>query len=126
LALAVPLSRFTPRVGGGSAFFVRHHRVKTLIPNTLNRMEYFVRLLIFIGACIILSLSARPFQHQIPVWFTVFSVCILFIIRFICMDISRCRSMQWSPWLVLLLVIPVVNLVMQLFLIFTPAKEADA
>jgi len=26
LALAVPLSRFTPRVGGGSAFFVRRHR----------------------------------------------------------------------------------------------------
>jgi hypothetical protein len=25
LALAVPLSRFTPRVGGGSAFFVRLH-----------------------------------------------------------------------------------------------------
>jgi len=25
LALAVPLSRFTPRVGGGSAFFVRRH-----------------------------------------------------------------------------------------------------
>jgi predicted RNase H-like HicB family nuclease len=25
LALSVPLSRFTPRVGGGSAFFVRHH-----------------------------------------------------------------------------------------------------
>jgi hypothetical protein len=26
LALSVPLSRFTSRVGGGSAFFVRHHR----------------------------------------------------------------------------------------------------
>src|ERR1035437_6548790 len=26
LALAVPLSRFTSRVGGGSAFFVRHSR----------------------------------------------------------------------------------------------------
>jgi hypothetical protein len=25
LVLAVPLSRFTPRVGGGSAFFVRPH-----------------------------------------------------------------------------------------------------
>jgi hypothetical protein len=25
LALAVPLSRFTPRVGGGSAFFVRRY-----------------------------------------------------------------------------------------------------
>src|ERR1035437_6516983 len=27
LALAVPLSRFTPRVGGGSAFYVRRHYV---------------------------------------------------------------------------------------------------
>ena len=30
MALAVPLSRFTPRVGGGSAFYVRppmHHRI---------------------------------------------------------------------------------------------------
>ena len=25
MALSVPLSRFTPRVGGGSAFFVRQH-----------------------------------------------------------------------------------------------------
>ena len=25
MARSVPLSRFTPRVGGGSAFFVRHH-----------------------------------------------------------------------------------------------------
>jgi hypothetical protein len=25
LALVVPLSRFTSQVGGGSAFFVRHH-----------------------------------------------------------------------------------------------------
>ena len=25
MALSVPLSRFTPRVGGGSAFYVRHH-----------------------------------------------------------------------------------------------------
>ena len=29
LALSVPLSRFTPRVGGGSAFFVRHERFNT-------------------------------------------------------------------------------------------------
>jgi hypothetical protein len=30
LALAVPLSRFTPRVGGGSAFYVRRHSVESL------------------------------------------------------------------------------------------------
>ena len=33
MALAVPLSRFTSRVGGGSAFFVRrHHIMKTVRP----------------------------------------------------------------------------------------------
>jgi len=31
LALSVPLSRFTPRVGGGSAFFVRRLRATTLM-----------------------------------------------------------------------------------------------
>ena len=30
LALSVPLSRFTPRVGGGSAFFVRHRKIYEL------------------------------------------------------------------------------------------------
>ena len=29
MALSVPLSRFTPRVGGGSAFFVRPHSMTT-------------------------------------------------------------------------------------------------
>jgi len=31
LALFVPLSRFTPRVGGGSAFFVRQHTMTHII-----------------------------------------------------------------------------------------------
>jgi len=31
LALAVPLSRFTPRVGGGSAFFVRHRHAQSFL-----------------------------------------------------------------------------------------------
>ena len=33
MALSVPLSRFTPRVGGGSAFFVRHHAT---LPKTMK------------------------------------------------------------------------------------------
>jgi hypothetical protein len=33
MALVVPLSRFTPRVGGGSAFFVRpHYAMSTKLP----------------------------------------------------------------------------------------------
>jgi hypothetical protein len=38
LALAVPLSRFTPRVGGGSAFYVRHIMAsRTSNPDELRR-----------------------------------------------------------------------------------------
>jgi hypothetical protein len=41
LALAVPLSRFTPRVGGGSAFYVRHHsRAMKLITKLTKDKKY--------------------------------------------------------------------------------------
>jgi len=40
LALSVPLSRFTPQVGGGSAFFVRRQSV---IANN-NRSHYLLRM----------------------------------------------------------------------------------
>jgi len=48
LALAVPLSRFTPRVGGGSAFFVRTHgdtlmNIPTSKKETLEKMYQIVR-----------------------------------------------------------------------------------
>jgi hypothetical protein len=45
LALAVPLSRFTPRVGGGSAFFVRRHY-------TFMNIRAF---LLFLAGCCLLS-----------------------------------------------------------------------
>jgi len=37
LALVVPLSRFTSQVGGGSAFFVRHHY-------TTPNMKYIIKI----------------------------------------------------------------------------------
>jgi len=37
LALAVPLSRFTSRVGGGSAFFVRHQADADVLAMDLSR-----------------------------------------------------------------------------------------
>ena len=44
MALAVPLSRFTSRVGGGSAFFVRPLHIIMKIPPVLSGVagEYFV------------------------------------------------------------------------------------
>jgi hypothetical protein len=38
LALAVPLSRFTSRVGGGSAFFVRHLDHATMTPEQEDKI----------------------------------------------------------------------------------------
>ena len=40
MALAVPLSRFTSQVGGGSAFFVR--RLRTIMPNTFDEVFHQV------------------------------------------------------------------------------------
>jgi len=40
LALAVPLSRFTPRVGGGSAFFVRQHHTSHNYENHQHHVSY--------------------------------------------------------------------------------------
>jgi hypothetical protein len=37
LARSVPLSRFTSQVGGGSAFFVRHHRLGTVMSRMSRR-----------------------------------------------------------------------------------------
>jgi len=42
LALAVPLSRFTPQVGGGSAFFVRQHY-------TFMKMQRLMRLQVWMA-----------------------------------------------------------------------------
>ena len=38
MALSVPLSRFTPRVGGGSAFFVRQHQAHVFM-STLTKEQ---------------------------------------------------------------------------------------
>ena len=39
MALSVPLSRFTPRVGGGSAFFVRPTTRHETFPKVIRRLE---------------------------------------------------------------------------------------
>jgi uncharacterized membrane protein (Fun14 family) len=48
LALAVPLSRFTPRVGGGSAFFVRHHYT------LMKKLAIIGLLVVVVVACLLL------------------------------------------------------------------------
>ena len=99
--------------------------MKTLFPHTVNRLEHLVRLLIFSGAIYgiiyIVGLFVRV-PRTMPIWIPLINIGVLLIFRFFCFDIPRCRSMQWSPWLVLLLIVPIVNLVMQLLLLIIPAK----
>jgi len=52
LALSVPLSRFTSRVGGGSAFFVRPHYTFMKITRfkTDRRLWFWIALALFVGS----------------------------------------------------------------------------
>src|SRR5438094_8962170 len=43
-----------------------------------------------------------------------------------CLDIPRCRDMGWSPWLHLLLLVPILNLFMVLSLFIWPPQKDDA
>ena len=61
MALAVPLSRFTPRIGGGSAFYVRR----------LAHMKPLFAILLFVTSgfsCLIVSLIVTWFvwEAQVP------------------------------------------------------------
>jgi uncharacterized membrane protein YhaH (DUF805 family) len=102
--------------------------MKTLFPQKLKRLEYFVRWLVFlvIVAVVAALLLPLPKYVGVPHWLPFIVVVPLFLLRFPCLDIPRFRSIGWSPWLVLLFLVPVVNFVMQLLLFFMPPKQAVA
>jgi hypothetical protein len=64
LALSVPLSRFTSRVGGGSAFFVRHHlrtmkrgEFKTIRTKGIKAMCYCLLSYLFIWGTLFIIIA---------------------------------------------------------------------
>jgi len=57
LVIAVPLSRFTSRVGGGSAFFVRHR-------SHFMRIPHFIIIGIAAGAMFVVGCSKSPTQKS--------------------------------------------------------------
>jgi hypothetical protein len=102
--------------------------MKTLFPQTLKRLDYALRFVLwFIGVPVIAAfLLPLPKYIGIPEWLPIVIIILLIPLRFPCADIPRFRSFGWSPWLVLLLFIPLVNLYIQLMLFIAPAKETDA
>ena len=103
-----------------------------LFPETLTRLQYLLRVFIVIDLFLIvlpgLFLIAAWFQQagvhsQIPLMAAAVLAILfgIFLIIFrIQMDIARLRSIAWSPWCVLLHLVPIANLVLVLFLFFGP------
>jgi hypothetical protein len=101
---------------------------RRLFPERIERLDYFLRWLLFLILVPVVAAFLLPLPKYIgiPEWLPFVFVILLFLLRFPCADIPRFRSIGWSPWLVLLFIVPIVNFVIQLVLFFMPAKEVDA
>jgi len=101
---------------------------RILFPYKLNRLDYLIRLIIWCISVPVIAAFLLPLPKYtgIPMWLPFLVVLAIIPLKFPCADIPRFRSIGWSPWLVILFLIPIVNLGVQLLLLFTPAKEADA
>jgi hypothetical protein len=91
----------------------------TLFPQTLNRCDYFVRLLIFIAILVLLWLAGA--HIPVPKWIGVIITGGLCLTRIFCLDIPRLRSMRWSVWISPLMLTPAV-FILQFFLLFVPPR----
>ena len=78
---------------------------------------------------LLVTLEADP-KHALafglPHWLPFIIIGPSLLMRLPCLDRPRFRSMGWSPWLVLLLLIPFLNLIVQLILFTYPPENADA
>jgi hypothetical protein len=96
LALAVPLSRFTPRVGGGSAFFVRQQ-------DTLMKIYRILGILWLVINCIATVTVVRTLMLPDPKVTQTLYYC--FLGSFLLLDlvgivasISLIRGAKWARW----------------------------
>lgn len=94
-----------------------------IFPRTLNRLTYFVRLLMFFAVATVYWMLAERFQ--VPKWSELIIGGFLCIARIACLDMPRLRNMQWSLWLAPLMVTPAV-IVMQVLLFLVPPRTQDA
>ena len=102
--------------------------MKTLFPETLERLQYFVRWLVYLLTVLVVCAFLLPLPKHVglPVWMPLVLVLPLIAARFPCLDIPRLRSIGWSPWLLLLFLVPGANLILQILLFCIPPKGVDA
>ena len=102
--------------------------MKTLFPETLPRLPYFIRWLVYLVVVLVVTALLLPLPKYVglPAWVPLIIILPLVAARFPCLDIPRLRSMGWSPWLLLLFLVPVANLILQILLFCIPPKGVDA
>ena len=102
--------------------------MSALFPETLTRLQYLIRFLIWIVIYMVVAALLFPMVKAfgIPAWLPFVIFVPMLLMRFPCLDIPRCRDMGWSPWLLLLLLVPIVNFFMVLSLFIWPGQRDDA
>jgi hypothetical protein len=93
LALSVPLSRFTSRVGGGSAFYVRPLCMRQIFPEFIRmRRRWFLIVLAVVSVACLFFAAVRFHSAVEIVGFAVdfdceYSICLA--------DCSQAGSCEW-------------------------------
>ena len=99
------------------------------LPRRLNRVQYILgSLLVLIAVGFLALFEFRAYmsgQSGVQMWVPVFLAITLWVLRWPCLDIPRLRSIGWSPWLVLLKMVPAADVVLQILLLFIPPRDMD-
>jgi uncharacterized membrane protein YhaH (DUF805 family) len=98
--------------------------MSALFPATLARAPYFVRWLFFVVvvgtiAALLFSICRRGALLAVPI--VTILVCVALKVG--TLDIPRVRSIGWSPWVLLVFFVPLLNTIMQILLFAVPPKE---
>jgi len=98
----------------------------TLFPSTLARVPYFIRWLCFVAVVAIIAALLFSIFHR-GAWLAVPIIVILACaaLKIGLLDIPRVRNIGWSPWVLLLFLVPVANTIMQILLFAVPPKKTE-
>jgi uncharacterized membrane protein YhaH (DUF805 family) len=100
---------------------------KTIFPRRINRINYLIRFLLFAAAmlayyvCAIYGIDRLPENLSLAIFLPL--LFLIFILRLPFMDIPRIRSAGYSPWLLLLGLIPGVGFILQILLFVIPPDD---
>jgi uncharacterized membrane protein YhaH (DUF805 family) len=102
----------------------REYPMSALFPSTLARVPYFIRWLCFVVAVgIIAALLFSIFHRGALLAVPIITILVCVALKVGMLDIPRVRSIGWSPWVLLVFLVPLVNTIMQILLFAVPPKE---